>query len=87
MRPILTPKRVGVGKGRDGFAATAKPSLGWCMLASYDAFTAGDLAHDEVPTLGVSISYLGYKLNHNKTAGFSPWFHLPGFHLGYLFLT
>ena len=23
----------------------------------------------------------------NWTAGFSPWFHLPGFHLGYLLLT
>ena len=23
----------------------------------------------------------------NRTAGFSPWFHLPGFHLGYPFLT
>ena len=27
------------------------------------------------------------KLNHQGTAGFCPWFHLPGLHLGYLFLT
>ena len=27
------------------------------------------------------------KLNHEGTAGFSPCFHLPRFHLGYLFLT
>ena len=25
----------------------------------------------------------GSKLNDQKTAGFSPWFHLPGFHFGY----
>ena len=25
--------------------------------------------------------------NHQETTGFSPCFHLPGFHLGYLFLT
>ena len=29
----------------------------------------------------------GSKLNHPATAGFSPWFHLPGLHLGYLFLS
>ena len=29
----------------------------------------------------------GSKLNHQETAGFSPCFHLPGFHFGYLFLT
>ena len=29
----------------------------------------------------------GTQLNHQGTAGFSPCFHLPGFHLGYLFLT
>ena len=29
----------------------------------------------------------GSKLNHQGTTGFSPWFHLPGFHFGYLFLT
>ena len=27
------------------------------------------------------------KLNHRGTAGFCLWFHLPGFHFGYLFLT
>ena len=29
----------------------------------------------------------GSKLSHQGTAGFSLWFHLPGFHFGYLFLT
>ena len=29
----------------------------------------------------------GSKLNHQGTAGCSPCFHLPGFHLGYLCLT
>ena len=29
----------------------------------------------------------GSKLNHQGTAGFCPCFHLPGFHLRYLFLT
>ena len=29
----------------------------------------------------------GSELNHHRTAGFSPWFHLPGFQFGYLFLT
>ena len=29
----------------------------------------------------------GSKLNHWGTAGYSPCFHLPGFHFGYLFLT
>ena len=29
----------------------------------------------------------GSKLNHQGTAGFSPCFHLPGFHFGYIFLT
>ena len=29
----------------------------------------------------------GSKLNHQGTTGFGPCFHLPGFHLGYLFLT
>ena len=29
----------------------------------------------------------GSKVNHQKTAGFSPCFHLLGFHLGYPFLT
>ena len=29
----------------------------------------------------------GSKLNHKKTAGFSPCFHLLGFHWGYPFLT
>ena len=29
----------------------------------------------------------GSKLSQEGTAGFSLWFHLPGFHFGYLFLT
>ena len=29
----------------------------------------------------------GSKLTQQRTAGFSPWFHLPGFHFGYFFLT
>ena len=29
----------------------------------------------------------GSTLNHQGTADFSPCFHLPGFHFGYLFLT
>ena len=29
----------------------------------------------------------GSKVNHQGTADFGPCFHLPGFHLGYLFLT
>ena len=29
----------------------------------------------------------GSKLNHQGTAGFSPSFHLPGFHFGYICLT
>ena len=29
----------------------------------------------------------GSKLNHKGATGFSPWFHLPGFHIRYLFLT
>ena len=29
----------------------------------------------------------GSKESHQETAGFSPSFHLPGFHLGYIFLT
>ena len=29
----------------------------------------------------------GPKLYHQRTAGFSPWFHEPGFHSGYLFLS
>ena len=31
----------------------------------------------------------GYEstLNHQGTAGFGPFFHLPGFYFGYLFLT
>ena len=29
----------------------------------------------------------GSKLNHPGTAGFSPCFHFPGLHFGYLFLT
>ena len=30
---------------------------------------------------------MGSTLNHQGTAGFSPSFHLTGFHLWYLFLT
>ena len=29
----------------------------------------------------------GSKLKHRATAGFSPWFYLPGFHFGYLIST
>ena len=29
----------------------------------------------------------GSKLNHQGIAGCNPWFHLPGFYFGYLFLT
>ena len=29
----------------------------------------------------------GSELSHQGTAGFSPWFHLPGFHFGYPFWT
>ena len=29
----------------------------------------------------------GSKYNHQGTADFSLWFHLPGFHFGYAFLT
>ena len=29
----------------------------------------------------------GSKLIHQRTAGFSPWFHFPRFHFGHLFLT
>ena len=29
----------------------------------------------------------GSKLNLQVTAVFSPWFHLPGFHVGHIFLT
>ena len=36
--------------------------------------------------LGVLVG-CGSKFSHQRTAGFSPWFHLPGFHFGYLFLT
>ena len=35
----------------------------------------------------VGVCRYGLKLNHLGTAGFGPWLHLPGFHLGYLFLT
>ena len=42
-------------------------------------------------TFGTSLHKLtggyGSKLNHQGTAGFSPCFHLPGFHFGYIFLT
>ena len=27
----------------------------------------------------------GSKLNQQGTTGFTPWFHLPGFHFGYIF--
>ena len=30
---------------------------------------------------------IGSKFNHQGTTGFSSWFHLPGFHFGYPFLT
>ena len=36
---------------------------------------------------GLAVHGYGSQLNHQGTAGFSPWFHLPGFHLGHLFLT
>ena len=36
--------------------------------------------------LGLTSGY-GSKLNPQETAGFSPCFHLPEFHFGYLFLT
>ena len=30
---------------------------------------------------------IGSRLHHQGTAGFSAWFHFPGFHFGRLFLT
>ena len=39
-----------------------------------------------VNVLGFLHGY-GSKLNHQGTAGFSPCYHLPGFHFGYTFLT
>ena len=46
------------------------------------------LARGPAGPLDLLLGALGYgsKLRH-QTAGFSPCFHLPGFHLGYLFLT
>ena len=38
-------------------------------------------------SLGRSRNGYGSKLNHQGTADFSPCFHLPGFHFGYLCLT
>ena len=32
-------------------------------------------------------NWVWVKINHKGTTGFSPAFHLPGFHLGYLLLT
>ena len=36
---------------------------------------------------GPSKNGCGSKLNQQGTADFGPWFHLPGFHVGYLLLT
>ena len=44
----------------------------------------------ESQNLGMGQNHMGNygsNLNHQGTAGFSLWFHLPGFHFGYLFLT
>ena len=49
------------------------PSAAWHTTRS---------AHPSPLTLGY-----GTKFSHQGTAGFSPWFHLPGFHFGYPFLT
>ena len=35
----------------------------------------------------ISRNGYGSKLSHQGTAGLGPWFYLPGFHFGYLFLT
>ncbi|CAJ1362328.1 unnamed protein product [Effrenium voratum] len=36
---------------------------------------------------GVPLFGCGSTFHHWGTAGLSPWFHLPGFHFGYPFLT
>ena len=35
----------------------------------------------------LTLSRVWVKLSHQGTTGFSPWFHLPGFHFGHQFLT
>ena len=43
-------------------------------------------AADHSGSLSATFGY-GSKLNHQGTAGFSLWFHLPGLHFGYAVLT
>ena len=60
------------------------------VLLSTGALTAGDSGgfedHQDAEEQWEP-SGCGSKLSHQGTAGFSSWFHLPGFHFGYLFLT
>ena len=42
----------------------------------------GGLSHATGPRAGC-----GSKLNHHGPTGFQPFFHVPGFHFGYIFLT
>ena len=55
----------------------------FCPLA------VGRLSHCERVPLEYEQLPTGYgsKSHHQGTAGFSPWFHLPGLHVGYHFLT
>ena len=56
------------------------------ILETYFSFSRRLITQMEVhqaPNGCVCVS----KLNHQGTAGFSPWFHLPGFHVGYPSLT
>ena len=59
-----------------------------CGLVGNPHLTAKIQVFAPLPTSNqVMYIWVWVKLNHQGTTGFSPCFHLPGFHLGYLFLT
>ena len=62
---------------------------GWPTAAFQDQTTPRQCLRRESALAGLRTGGHGHgsKLNHLGTAGFDPCFHLPGSHLGYLFLT
>ena len=81
------PNAEGLGVSTVGLVRT----LGWIFagrvncgkmmrLASCSDLAEGALGHAQDEVCGY-----GSKLNHQGTAGFGPYSHLPGFHFGYFF--
>ena len=76
----IRPKPAGIE-----FTTRLRPWLdGWCWPSS--AMRAQRWCILSWGTRTLDCTY-GSKLTHRGAAGFSPWFHLPGFLFCYLFLT